>query len=262
MTALGAEPESSSGPDGEIEQITQWDMAHPLPAARFVDRVDYLLEQARGRRTIHVGFVDSRCTEYHQAHDAWLHAMLDAQASSLVGLDIDREGVENARREGFDAYTVDCRDTAAVGALGLEPADVVIAGEIIEHLDDPGDFLDGLAGLVNERGVLVVTTPNAHGLFNAVASIAGFELNHPDHVTMFSWYTLANLLRRHGWEPVETAVYVPRLKQLDRTSMKTRVLGRGAQAVLGLERLLARNGRPFAADGLILAARRANDASC
>jgi hypothetical protein len=244
-------------PAEEVEQITQWDMAHPLPSARFVDRVDYVLEQARGRRTIHVGFVDSRCTEYHQTHDAWLHAMLDDATSSLVGLDIDDEGVEQARRQGYEAYTVDCRDSAAVAALGLEPADVVIAGEIIEHLDDPGDFLDGLAGLVNDRGALVVTTPNAHGLFNAVASIAGFELNHPDHVTMFSWYTLANLLRRHGWEPVETAVYVPRLKQLDRTSMKTRVLGRGAQAVLGLERLLARSGRPFVADGLILTARRA-----
>jgi SAM-dependent methyltransferase len=261
VTALhtGDDPGPETG--AAVEQITQWDMAHPLPRARFVDRVDYLIEQARGRRTIHVGFVDSRCTDYQRSHDAWLHGLLAAAATELVGLDIDDEGVERARRDGYEAHTVDCRDSAAVGALGLAPADVVIAGEIIEHLDDPGDFLDGLARLVDESGVLVVTTPNAHGLFNAVASIAGFELNHPDHVTMFSWYTLWNLLQRHGWEPVETCVYVPRLKQLDGSSLKTRVLGRGAQAVLGLERVLARSGRPFVADGLIFTVRRRAGAS-
>ncbi len=239
-----------------VEQITQWDMAHRLPRARLVDRIGFLLDAAAGRRTIHVGFVDSGCTELQQSHATWLHGILAETTSSLVGLDIDVDGVQRAREDGYEAYAVDCRDPVAVAGLGLEPADTVIAGEIIEHVDDPGAFLDGLVPLVRPDGALVITTPNACGLVNAVSALAGFEVMHPDHVTLFTWYTLNNVLRRHGWRPLETAVYVPRVKEAHGTTPRDRVLGLGARAVLGLERVCARMGRGFVADGLIVVAGR------
>ncbi len=170
----------------------------------------------RGRRVVHLGFADARCAAFQEEHDAWLHATLADVASELVGLDLDVEGVEAARRAGFDAHAVDCRDPRAVAGLGLAPADVVIVGELIEHLDDPGSMLEAVKSLVAEGGTIVITTPNGHGLFNVCAAAAGRELNHPDHVALYSWFTLFNLLDRHGWAAVETAVYVPVLKSAGR----------------------------------------------
>lgn len=237
------------------DEITQQDMVHRLPPARLVDRSDYLVESVRNRRAAHVGFVDSGCWEYHDRFDSWLHAHLDAAATSLVGLDMDAAGVERATQMGFAAHAVDARDRAAVEALGLEPVDVVVAGEIIEHLDDSGSFLDGLHALVRSDGRLIVTTPNASGLLNAgAAALAGYEVNHPDHVTLYSCFTLTNLMARHGWEVVEVATYVPVLKEFASLRGRMKVLGVGAKVVLGTERLLARMGRPYAADGLIVAA--------
>lgn len=158
---------------------------------------------------------------------------------------------------GFEAYAVDCSDAAAVSALGLPPAEVIIAGEIIEHLDDSGSFLDGLHSLVEPGGKLVVTTPNSSGLLNAgAAALAGYEVNHPDHVTLYSCFTLTNLLERHGWEIDSVATYVPVLKEFAALKGKMKVLGAGAKAVLGMERILAKAGRPYAADGLIVVARK------
>lgn len=235
---------------------TQADMAHRLPPARLVDRVDYLVETARGRRTMHVGFVDSGCWEYHDRFDSWLHAHLARSASELVGLDLDTAGVAEAQGRGFEAYALDCSDAAAVGALGLEPGEVVVAGEVIEHLDDSGGFLDGLHSLVHPGGTLVVTTPNASGLMNALAAAAaGYEVNHPDHVTLYSCFTLCNLLERHGWKVDEVATYVPVVKDPAGLGGRMRLLARGAAAVLTVERGLARLGRPYAADGLIVRAR-------
>lgn len=232
-------------------------MVHRLPRAELVDRVGFLVDAARGRRVVHVGFVDSGCWEYHDRFDSWLHAHLDAVAAELVGLDLDAAGVARARELGFAAHAVDCSDAAAVAALGLEPADVAIAGEIIEHLDDSGSFLDGLHALVRPGGTLIVTTPNASGLLNAgAAALAGYEVNHPDHVTLYSCYTLSNLLGRHGWQVEQVATYVPTLKEFKALKGRMKVLGAGASTVLALERLLARMGRPFAADGLIVVARR------
>ena len=238
--------------------ITQADMVHRLPKARIVDRVDYLVDAVRGKRAVHVGFVDSGCWEYHEQFDSWLHAHLDKAATSLVGLDLDEAGVEKAKANGFEAYAVDCSDDAAVAAMGLEPGQVVIAGEIIEHLDDSGSFLDGLHSVCAPDGRLVVTTPNASGLLNAgAAALAGYEVNHPDHLTLYSCFTLTNLLARHGWEVTEVATYIPVLKEFDALTGRMKVLGAGAKVVLGAERLLGRLGRPYAADGLIVSARPA-----
>jgi SAM-dependent methyltransferase len=231
-------------------------MAHRLPPARLVDRVAYLEDSVRGRSAVHVGFVDSGCWEYHTQFDRWLHAHLDRAAAELVGLDLDELGVEEARRRGYEAHQVDCSDAEAVAALGIAPAEVIVAGEIIEHLDNSGAFLDGLHSLTRPGGTLVVTTPNSSGLMNALsAALVGYEVNHPDHVTLYSCFTLCNLLERHGWAVDEVATYVPEVKDREQENGRMKVLAAGARAVLGAERLLARLGRPYAADGLIVRAR-------
>jgi hypothetical protein len=92
---------------------------------------------------------------------------------------------------------------------------------------------------------------------NAAALLGNFEVNHPDHVVMYTCATLDAMLQRHGWSPVEHAVFLQQVKT-DSSDTRSRLLTSGARAVLGLERLLARLGRPYAADGLIVAARAAS----
>ncbi len=234
--------------------FSQLEMVHRLPPASLVDRFAYLCDLARGRRVVHVGFVDLGCEMLNAESGAWLHEHLADAAAELIGIDLDEVGVERARARGYEAYAVDCRDVDAVRALDLEPADVVVAGEVIEHLDDPGGFLDGVHALVRPGGTLVVTTPNAAGLVNAAALLGNYEVNHPDHVALYTCTTLDTMLRRHGWAPFEHAVYLQQVKS-NGTDTRSRMLTTGARAVLGLERLLARLGRPYAADGLIVTAR-------
>ena len=238
-------------------EFTQGTMVHVLPRAPLVDRIDHLVAMAKGRRVIHVGFVDTGCRTMNQSADAWLHAHLNAVTDSLVGIDVDEVGVKEASAAGYESYVADCRDPEALEALGIEPADIVIAGEIIEHLDDPGAFLAGLHALVKPGGRLVVTTPNAYGLFNVLASLALREINHPDHVMMFTWRTLTNLASRHGWTPVSTHVYVPSVKDLSGQRAGARLLGLAARVAVALERGLAKVGRGYAADGLIIVFRTA-----
>jgi SAM-dependent methyltransferase len=243
-------------PDVATDDLTQADMVHRLPPARVVDRASYLVDAARGRSVAHVGFVDRGCWAYHERLDTWLHAHLDAVATRSVGVDVDEAGVARARELGFEAHAVDCCDLDAVAALDLEPCEVVIAGEVIEHVDRSGDFLAGLHRLTAPGGRLVVTTPNASGLLNAgAAALVGYEVNHPDHVTLYSCFTLVNLLERHGWEIDEVATYIPTVKDPGGLRGKVRVLAAGARVVAGVERLLGKVGRPYAADGLIVSAR-------
>jgi hypothetical protein len=175
--------------------------ARRMPSTRAVDRIDYLTALARGRSVIHVGFAGETRAEIDDLRDnpVWLHGRLAAVASRLVGLDLDRDGVERARAAGLEAHAADAASASELAALGLEPAELVIAGEIIEHIERPGELLDALHALVAPGGRLAVTTPNAASLLNPLAAAARFELINPDHVAFYSWFTLGNLMERHGW---------------------------------------------------------------
>ncbi len=228
-------------------------MTHPLPRTKVVDRIPWLVDRCRGKRVIHLGFADAGFREEQDRAGRWLHGHLGDTASELVGIDTDSTGVNAAIDGGFEAYLADCSDAAAVADLGLEPADVVLAGEIIEHLRAPGPFLEAIRALCRPEGCLIVTTPNAYGLVNVVASMTRrVELNHPDHVVMFTWRTLTRLLRAEGWNPVEAATYIPTVR--DRGE-RSRVEVAAVNTVFGAEKLLGRLGRPFNSDGLIVVAR-------
>ena len=228
------------------------DQIHTLPKARIVNKNDYLLWQCRCQRVIHVGFTDHGFAHLRKREDLWLHSKLAAVSSSLVGIDVDAPGVADAVDAGFEAYSVDCSDPNAVASLGLEPAARVVASEVIEHIDQPGPFLHGLHSLCRPDGRLLVTTPNAHGLINAAASILrGVEIAHPDHVLAFTWRTLTELLRRHGWRVLYTVTYIPAI--VDRSKRPFMDVA-GTKTVFAVERFLGRMGRPFAAEGLIVTA--------
>jgi 2-polyprenyl-3-methyl-5-hydroxy-6-metoxy-1,4-benzoquinol methylase len=238
---------------GEFDQLA---MLHRLPPATVVDRLAFLSRLVAERRVIHVGFADAGCTEMQQGAGTWLHARLARTAASLTGLDVDKAGVEAARAAGYEAYAVDCRDAEAVAALGLVPADVVVAGEVIEHLDAPGPFLDALAGLVEPGGLVALTTPNGNGLGNALLAIVGVEVTHPDHVVSFTWRNLTTLLGRHGWSVVEVHTSIAKVKSAGTSGPLTRL---GGALLLALTRVLARLGAPFVADTLVVVARHERD---
>ena len=210
-----------------------------------------LVEFARGKRVVHVGFVDEHRLATKLGQGTWLHARLAESASSLVGLDVDEEGVRWATEHGFEAHAVDAQSLEAVAALGLEPADVVIAGEVVEHLDAPGPFFRSLRQLVRSDGLLVVTTPNAYRLLNFLAPVGGVELVHPDHTAWHSPHTLATLLARGGWAIEGAAYYQNPAPQLDGV---TGALVRTGRAVF------VRLGRlaPYWSDGLVVWARPAS----
>jgi 2-polyprenyl-3-methyl-5-hydroxy-6-metoxy-1,4-benzoquinol methylase len=258
-----------SGITGLPVEFDQSAMMHRLPRARIVNRLDYLTEAARGKRVIHIGFADAGCAEMQDRHDTWLHARLARVAESLVGLDVDERGVRTAQEDGYEAFLVDCTNPVELAKLGLEPADLVIAGEVIEHVDNPGGFLEGVRSLLAPGGTAIVTTPNASGWFNSIAAVANIEINHPDHIVMFSWRTLSNLMARCGLEVVDAATFIPEVKDGAAEAVgqsadsrgeaaKARAMVWAARTVVAAERLVGRFA-PFVADGLIILARPAQD---
>jgi 2-polyprenyl-3-methyl-5-hydroxy-6-metoxy-1,4-benzoquinol methylase len=177
--------------------------ASEIPTA-YVSRDEYILSRCRGKRVLHLGCLGETCRAASEREAFFLtsrslHARLGEVSARLVGVDLESEALTALQRAGYpDVYGGDVENLNDVGlpSIGF---DVVVAGDIIEHLSNPGRMLDGIRDILERGGELVVTTPNAYGLPNYLRFLKGNLREGADHVQSYSPFTLGYLLARHGW---------------------------------------------------------------
>jgi len=174
----------------------------------FAGKLELLERHCRDRFVLHLGAVGETCqdTERRVARAAdSVHAHLTRIARACVGVDNDAPSVTALTKRGiFDNLVLADATLLHRHEVDLPAVDVVVVGDTIEHLADPGRLLDAVNALSDRHTRLVVTTPNALGLGIFLRNVAGQPVEGPDHVCSFNAYTLTNLLARHGWRTEET----------------------------------------------------------
>ena len=127
-------------------------------------------------------------------------AMLRAAARqgwSAEGVEISQTATEHAREEGFKVF---CGDLAAANYAGGY-FDVVIASELLEHLEDPRQVVTEIARILRPGGLLWATTPNVKGLSSRMLGLNWTTVS-PDHLHLFSQQGINSLLQSAGFRRV------------------------------------------------------------
>lgn len=172
------------------------------------DRDALLLKLCSGRRVLHIGCADSPLTAERLKDESILHAQLLRHASAVLGIDLDAEAVERMREHlGGEYLVLDVADPETRAAAVRFRPEVILAGDVIEHVRDAASFLRGLSALMRETGgdvELILSTPNGLGAKTLLNTLRGYEMIHPDHVYVFTPASLARLvsdcgLRPSGW---------------------------------------------------------------
>lgn len=167
----------------------------------YCDKREEILDLCKGKKVLHlgcVGFADSSAVEREELIAGSLHAALTSVAT-VTGIDSSAEVVARLRELGhFD--NILAGDVEKLGELTLdEKFDVVVAGDIIEHLANPGLFLSGIKRFFHGDTLFILTTPNAFGLLN----FGRFSLNRfhegKEHVMTFNAQNLTQLLARYDF---------------------------------------------------------------
>ncbi|MDQ4121813.1 MAG: class I SAM-dependent methyltransferase [Acidobacteriota bacterium] len=176
-----------------------------------VDRVKYLKDRARGKKVLHLGCTDYPFTEQVIANKMLLHFELAKIADELYGFDFDERGIEILKEHGTkNLFRADLESLQEVPLN--KTFDVIIAGEMIEHLSNPGLFLRGIQRFMNPQTNLIITTINAYcGMRMFTYGLRGrggaHEPVHPDHVAYYSFSTLKVLVERHDLKVKRFAFY-------------------------------------------------------
>jgi len=188
-----------------------------LTIARPVDRIDHIRQTCSQRRVLDLGALDETAYRQKRGTSAWLHTEIARFALEVVGIDRSPLVPEAGLRTAGNATIHRCDEVRLpelLESLRFEP-DVVVAGELIEHVPCPLEFLQGLRSIKQLAGKrLLLTTPNATAFHNVLIAVSGRESTHRDHLCILSYKTLTTLLSRAGFERFGLRPYFARFPEM------------------------------------------------
>lgn len=172
-------------------------------------RIEMLCQIVKGKRVIHVGCCDHLpLIEHKIKNHSWLQGRLDECCSEVIGFDISEEAVEFVNKNHFSKSKVVCTDITQdkLNEYGdISKFDYVLLGEIIEHVDNPIDFLTKARCNLERAGFhgqYIVTLPNSFCIQKGIYRKAIENIN-TDHRYWFTPYTAGKILYCAGIEPEE-----------------------------------------------------------
>lgn len=149
----------------------------------------------------------------------WPHTLLRNQAKEVWGIDIiyDESVIPEADRYRYQKV--------AAEAFSFDKRfDVIFAGDLIEHLVNPGLFLDQVKQHLVPGGRLIMTTPNAFSIYVMAGKLTREEPPiNPDHTFYFNRCTLQVLLEKCGLQ-VDRFGFMYSLGYKHKQSLKKRFL--------------------------------------
>jgi 2-polyprenyl-3-methyl-5-hydroxy-6-metoxy-1,4-benzoquinol methylase len=200
-------------------------------------RGDYLVDCCRGQRVLNIG-----CANHNFAPipgKTLLHGRLAEVAAEIVGVDFEPAAVKAMNKAGYDVIEADISgDVGEVLARGR--FDVVVAGELIEHLDTPLSLFRFASQMLHPDGILVLTTPNPFSPIRARRGARRQTWENVDHVAYYPPTAVAELAERAGMRlTTATTVGGPPSRGMLRRTIKRR-LTRSADDLSLLEILIYR----------------------
>lgn len=174
-----------------------------VSAGRTTDPFGYLEELAAGKVVLNVGAAGGVKGYLPDNKAVWLHHRLGSVSASLLGVDIDLEGIDHARKYGVSIVNVNCEDME----LGRQ-FDLIVLSDVIEHMNSPVRAVENLMRHLSPGGTLCITTPNAASGLILGQILMGRPLNvYWDHVMAYYPEHIQAICDRCGYRLAEVLFF-------------------------------------------------------
>lgn len=164
------------------------DAQNYLKDIRIINReeyTDWLLDKVDGMTVLDIGAIEHNL-EYARSQN-WKHRRLIARAKKVVGVDILKEYAEILNNEGFDIRVCDATSDEFLG----EKFDLVVMGDVIEHVSNPIKLVEFSVRHLNDGGEIIIKTPNPYYLSNIKKMLISKPYVNLEHI---SWITPTMIL--------------------------------------------------------------------
>lgn len=138
--------------------------------------------------------------------DGTFLSLINNRNNDLYGLDASEYAIKEAKKKNIRVKKFFFDDITKLPYKD-NYFDLVIAGEIIEHIYDTDFFLKEIKRILKPNGYLFLSTPNIASLGRRLLLLLGIspiievspnEIDSPGHIRYFTFRTLEGLLKNHG----------------------------------------------------------------
>ncbi len=172
------------------------------PSNIISDRLELIKKYSSGKDVLDVGCVDHQASEEETNH-FWLHKIIKGVAKNVTGVDFEQDEVEKLKLKGYDVVYGNV-ETIEIS----KQFDTIVAGEIIEHLSNPGIFLENMYRHLKEGGILILTTPNAFAArYHVTHLVKGIGSSNMQHTFYYDYFTLKELCNRYPFEIIQSSYF-------------------------------------------------------
>jgi hypothetical protein len=184
-----------------------------IPVKKPVDRIGYIIKNCEGKNVLDLGCYDETALT-KQSTGYWLFEEISKVSRILIGIDnsskIREEGIVLSEQVKILRGNVINFRYIELSAYSF---DILVAGELIEHLTDTTSFLGLMKHEFNGKK-LICTTPNSTSVSNVLLSLFKRESTHEDHKQIYSFKTLNTLCRIVGFRDWKITPYYVRYTEM------------------------------------------------
>ncbi len=191
-----------------------------------ISRIELLKNITKNKKIIHLGCCDHlELIESKIKSNIWLHGILMKTSKECLGVDINSEGIDYLK-EKLNIADIICANLVneKIDLIMNGEWDYLICGEIIEHIDNPVDFLKSIhENYSSSIKKIVITVPNAFSLTNHKYLMKQKEIINSDHRYWFTPFTLGKTLTMAGYN-IESFYFAQELNKGISLKAKLKVL--------------------------------------
>jgi len=174
----------------EAGVYSEYAKAHDMKVATARPRLAAIKKRAKGKRLLDVG-----C-----ATGFFMEAATE-EGFDVRGVEFSTVAISMARPDIRERIVRG--DVNALLAKEPEKFDVVTAFDIIEHVQDPANFLKEIREILQPGGVLAISTPDTGHFLRYLMGSKWPMLQPMQHTVLFSRQSIADLLQRCGFTDIQ-----------------------------------------------------------
>lgn len=151
------------------------------------DKDEIIEKICKDKYVLDVGCVGQ---DINYSNPNWIHNQVKKVSKSLIGVDINTEGIESINKLGFEAYHYNELDSS-------KRFDILLMLDVVEHVHNPVEFLEDYKKFLKEDGKIVITTPNSNRAINFINIFFtnDYSLNY-EHTFWFCPKTFLEIINR------------------------------------------------------------------
>ncbi|MFC1667934.1 class I SAM-dependent methyltransferase [Chlamydiota bacterium] len=169
------------------------------------NRLEKIIPIVKNKQVLDLGCADH---SYDQKENEpnWLHGIISHYATEVIGIDIEDDAIQKMRSHGFTVIKSD------VESFHLDKLfDVVVAGDVFEHLSNPGNTIKNIYNHLKNNGFFIITTPNPFSVSQFFKIVKRNSIKvRADHTCWYDPVTIKTLLNLNGFDTVDIFLIKPK----------------------------------------------------